>query len=280
MEKVKKVLEKIWKFVNSKVFGYILVLAFATLFLGMCNRNTNLKDERNRMANNITAMTDTITTVKTKYGEIQSSISGYVATIDELKVLNSDLAEEVEKQEGKVISLNKMVFTITQERDELAKWKNDHPPVPPDPPTPIDDSTWNVPWVARYEYDSINVNFDEYAGESQIRLRGPVTLSEVSVLHLNTDLTYRNSSVGVVWGQEWEGRGKNKQLKVFARTAHPSFETKLMKGYYADLSELQRDKWWQRFGVGPELTMGWDFMNNQPALVFGVGVHWNIITFF
>lgn len=274
---MKKILEQIWKVINSKIFGWAMIFLFAILFLGMCNRNSGLKDDINKKDNNIAVMNDSITTVILKNGELQSSIGAYVASEKELNLLNEGLSKEVDKQKGTVSSLNRIVFNLTQSVEDLQKWKDEHPWVKPQPPSAVNDSTWDVPWVARYVYDTSN--FDEYKGTTQVGLRGPFDLSKISVIHNNTDLTYRNSQISMVWGQEWVGRGKNKQLKVFARTSHPAFQSKLMEGYYVDQPSKDEGHWFKGFGVGPNFTVGYDFLHNQPAVFVGVGIHYNFYKF-
>jgi len=276
---MKKFLEGLWKFVNSKIFGYIMILVFAILFLGTCSSNTKLKDESDRKDQNISAMSDTITEVRLKNNELQVKTGAFMATEKELKDLNSDLAKRVSEQKGKVVTLNRIVFNLTQERDELQRWKDDHPPVVA-PPSQVNDSTWNVPWSAKYVYDSTGVdtsNYDIYAGITQIGLRGPYDLGKVSVKLNSSDLTYRDSKMSMVWGQKWEGVGKNKKLVVYAQTSHPAFEAKLLKGTYVDYPK--RDHWFTGFGIGPQIDIGYDFMNNRPAFVVGVGIHYNIYNF-
>ena len=272
---MKKVLNTIWKFINSKIFGYVLILVLAVFFLGTCNRNKDLKEEAAIHGKNLAAMNDTIKTERLKSGALQVSIKGYVADIIDLENYNAKLAAEVKAHGGNVITLNRIVFTLEQENAALEKWKEDHPWREPEDPTPETDSTWKVPWVAAYTYDS--VNYDLYAGDTYVGLRGPYDLSKVSVFHIDTDLTYRKSQVGLTWGQEWEGRGKNRQLKVFANTTHPAFEAKLLDGYHVKFEEEKH--WLQGWGIGPTMNIGYDFLNNQPAFVVGIGIHYNLYKF-
>jgi hypothetical protein len=269
-----KALTAIWKFINSKIFGYLLILAFATLFLGTCDRNKNLKEEADRQEQNISALSDSIKTVHLKNGEIQASIDVFMASDKELRALNLNLFNEVNDQKGKVITLNRIVFNLVQDTTELRRWIANNPPYVP-PPTQETDSTWDVPWGARYVYDS--VNFDVYKGITKVGLRGPYDLSKVSVFHNETELTYRNSQIGLTWGQKWEGLGKDKRLKVFAQTAHPAFKAKLLEGTYVDYPK--REHWLQGFGIGPQFGVGYDFLNNQPAFIIGIGIHYNIYQF-
>jgi len=56
-----KILNKIWKIINSKFFGYIVLGIFLIFFISMCNKGTNLKEDNARKDQNISAMSDTIT---------------------------------------------------------------------------------------------------------------------------------------------------------------------------------------------------------------------------
>ena len=69
-----KILKTIWNFLNSKVFTYIIIIAALIFLVSMCQKNEDLNNEVTRNNQNISALTDTITTVKTKNGNLQSSI--------------------------------------------------------------------------------------------------------------------------------------------------------------------------------------------------------------
>ena len=265
-----KFLDKIWKFLNSKVTLYILIAVSAILFLGTCNRNSSLRDELDRRDINISALTDSIKTVKLKNGDLQSSRDAYMASAKELEKFNKELAEAVKNQKGKVITLNRIVFQLKQDTADLREFIRNLPD--PEPPVQDDDSTWTVSWSTAYVYDS--TNYDKYDGKTQVRLRGPFDLSKISVGHQQTYLTFRDSQIGLTWGQKWEGIGKDRKLRVYAQTSHPAFQTKLLEGVYVDYPRKRH--WFTGFGVGPTLNIGYDFLNNQPALVIGVGIHYNI----
>jgi len=268
---IMKFLKGVWKFINSKIFGYIMIIVIAIFLVGTCSRVSNLKEEAEIKDQNISALADSIKTIKTANGELQASRDAYMASAKELEQYNKELSDDVKKQKGNVVTLNKIVFNLEQDKAELEKWKAENQPKP-NPPSQETDSTWKVPWVARYVYDS--TNFDSYAGTTIIGLRGPYDLSKVSVFHNGTDLTYRNSQIGLIWGQKWEGKGKNKRLRVYAQTAHPAFKAKLLEGVYVDYPEKRH--WFTGFGVGPTLNLGYDFLNNQPAVVVGIGIHYSI----
>jgi hypothetical protein len=267
---MKKFLEKVWKFINSRIFGYIVVILLIVFFIGTCNRVNNLKDELKRKDQNISALTDSITTVKLKNGDLQVSINGYIATEKELRQYNSELADAVKAQKGKVITLNQIVFNLKQDTSELRKYIRELEK--PEPPKPENDSTWRVFWNLNYVYDS--TNYDIFRGMTRIRLNGPVLLQNVSVSHLNTELTYRDSQIGLTWGQKWEGTGKNKRLKVYAETAHPAFSAKLLQGTYVDYPTKRH--WFTGFGVGPQIGVGYNPITNGAVIYGGIGIHYNV----
>jgi hypothetical protein len=266
---MKKVIQNIWKILNSRIALYIGIIVVAILFAGTCSRNSSLKDELDRKDRNISALNDSITTIKLKNGELQSSRDAYMASAKELEKFNKELSDEVKSQKGKIVTLNRIVFQLKQDTTDLREYIRNLPD--PEPPVQDDDSTWTVSWSTSYVYDS--TNYDRYDGKTQVRLRGPFDVSNVSVAHQQTYLTFRDSQIGLTWGQKWEGTGKDKKLRVYAQTAHPAFKTKLLEGVYVDYP--QKRHWFTGFGVGPQLGLGYNPFTNGLLLYGGVGIHYN-----
>lgn len=270
---MKKLLKSIWNFLNSRITLYILIVVSAVLFAGTCSRNSNLREEAERQSQNISALNDSITTVKLKNGELQSSRDAYMASAKELEQFNKELSDEVKAQKGKVLTLNRIVFQLKQDTSDLREFIRNLPD--PNPPVQDDDSTWTVSWSTSYVYDS--TNYDRYDGKTQVRLRGPLDLSKISVGHQQTYLTFRDSQIGLTWGQKWEGSGKNKRLRVYAQTAHPAFKTKLLEGVYVDYP--QKKHWFTGFGIGPQLGLGYDPFGQKFYPYLGLGINYNIYQF-
>ena len=265
-----KALKAIWKFVNSNVFKYIVIGVLIVLFAGTCGRNSRLKEDAAIKDQNIAALSDTITTVKLQNGELQASKNAFMADANELRLLNAELSDEVKLQKGKVVTLNRIVFQLKQDTAELRKYIRELPD--PEPPQQETDSTWRISWNLNYVYDS--TNYDFFTGNTMVGLRGPVDLGKVSLIHNGTFLTSRESQIGLTWGQKWEGTGKDRRLKVYAQTAHPAFQTKLLEGTYVDYPRKRH--WFTGFGIGPQLGVGLDPVRWQPAIYLGVGIHYNI----
>jgi HPt (histidine-containing phosphotransfer) domain-containing protein len=269
---IMKVLKTIWKFINSRIFGYVVIGAFILLLVGMCGRNSNLKEENKIQEQNLAAQSDTIKNVVLENGELQASKNAYMATAKELREYNKELSDEVKNQKGKVVTLNRIVFKLQQDTADLQKYI-DELLAKYEKPKRINDSTWNVDWTLPFVYDS--TNYDIFTGRTQVGIRGPQSyFPDISLTHNKTWLLNRNSQMSLTWGQKWEGSGKNKRLKVYAQTSHPAFKTQLLEGTYVDYPTKKH--WFTGFSVGPQLGVGYDFLNNQPTFTIGLGIQYNV----
>lgn len=267
-----KFLQGVLKFMNSKIFGYVLIVVIAVFLVGTCGRVSNLKEEAKIKDQNISALADSIQTVKLKNGDLQSSRDAFMADAKELRLLNAELSDAVKLQKGKVVTLNRIVFQLKQDTADLQSYINELL-AKYETPEKVNDSTWNVDWTLPFVYDS--VNYDIFSGRTIIGVKAPKSyLSDITLTQNRTLLLNRESQIGLTWGQKWEGTGKNKRLKVYAQTAHPAFQTKLLEGTYVDYPTKRH--WFTGFGVGPHVGVGYDFLNNQPAITIGLGIQYNI----
>jgi len=263
-----KILKSIWKFFNSKIFGYTVIAVVILLLVGTCGRNSNLKEEVKRKDQNLIASNDTLKTERLKNGDLQVSINGYMANAKELESFNEDLANQVKKEKGKVITLNNIVFHLKQDTADLQAYINELLSKF-ETPEKVNDSTWNVDWTLVYTYDSDN--YDIFNGRTQVGLRGPESfLKDITLTHNKTSLLNRDSKMSLTWGQKYE----DKKLKVFAQTSHPAFQTQLLEGVYVDYPSKRH--WFSGFGIGPSVNLGYDFLHNQPAIIVGIGLQYNI----
>ncbi len=252
------ILSKIWFFLNSKVFLYITIGIALFFFVNTCSKNTDLKKNIKRQSNNILALNDTITIERTKTGDLQVSVDGYVASEKELKSLNKDLYIDVKNQKGKVITLNNIVIELKQDTSELRKYIRNLK----DKVVQVNDSTYDLRWVLYYDYDSIN--FDRFRGNTRVNLRNN------KVIRSKTELRRRDSRINLTYGQKWE----DDRVRVFAQSSYPGFTAASLEGVYVDFPKKRH--WFQGFGIGPNFTMGYDFLHNQPAIIIGVGIQYNV----
>ena len=238
------------------------------LFVETCGKNSDLKEEAKINEQNTSALNDSIKQIRLKNGDLQASVDGYIGTAKNLRKYNRELANKVRNEKGKIITLGNIVFQLKQDTADLQTYINELLSKY-EKPIQINDSTWDVDWKLTYIYDS--TNFDIFNGRTQIGLRGNKEfLKTISVIHNKTWMLNRDSQIGLTWGQKYED-GK---LKVFAKTAHPAFKAKLLEGTYVNFPKKRH--WFTGFGVGPTFNIGYDFLHNQPAIIIGVGINYNI----
>lgn len=247
---------KIWNFMNTKVFMYILIITGIIVFMSMCSSNSNLKDSIDLKNDNIEALNDSVSTIILKNGDLQSEIQGFQGSSEQLEILNKSLAEDIDKEKGKVVTYSNIIFTLQQTVKDLEDALDN--PIYGDP-VATSDTTWDIDWTLPYVYDS--VNHDIFKGRTQVSLNGE------TLKHKKTFLVNRDSKIKITWGQKYE----DDKLKVFARTSHPAFQAQFMEGVYVDIPKEKH--WFQGFGVGPHVGV-----SIFPTQVFyvGVGVHYNI----
>ena len=250
--------------------NYQLVISFIllALILSMCQRNRTLKDNLKTKENNIEVLNDSVTTVHLKNGDLESSILGYKADYKELKYFNAVLANQVKKEKGKVITLNNIVFSLKQDREDLKKFIDSLKTII-NQPIQLNDSSWVINWDLNYFYNKDN--YDKYSGSTYVTIEGsPIILKSLILKHNYTELTNRDSKISLTWGQKYE----DKKIHVFARTSHPAFKTQLLEGTYVDYPKKKH--FFTGFGIGPNFTLGYDFLHNQPAIIIGIGIQYNV----
>lgn len=269
-------LKGVWTFLNSRIFVIILIVVLLIFAAGECRRIQSLKDEVNVHDQNISALTDSLKFERTKNGALLVSVDGYIATEKELKKLNKNLWDEVNAQKGKVISLTNVIIVLKQDSAELAKTVDKLNTII-GAMQQINDSTFVAPWTLAYTYDS--TNYDVFRGRTQI---GVVSKDPFVLRHKNTYLLERKTQIELTWGEKVE-KGK---LRIFVKSNYPGFTVKSMEGVLIDPNNnplfkdlMKKRHWFTGFGIGPELTTGWNILQAKPAIVVGVGIHYNIYEF-
>lgn len=271
MEKFKKILKTIWVIINNKTFLLVVVGIFMFFLFRSCGDGRELKREAKIKDQNISALTDTITIVKNKNGGLNASIDGYIASEKNLVDLNNGLANDVKKEKGKVVTLSKVVLTLTQNKEMLEKYADSLQNVTGEP-IELGGGDYDIPWTLNFTYDSIN--FDRFEGRTKVNL-GPMMLT-----HLNTQMISRTSSIGLTFGQKVED-GK---LRIFVNSNYPGLSPSSLEGVLIDpstnmyLKKLMKKRMFlpNVWSVGVGGTVGYDFIHKQPALVFGVNVSYSL----
>jgi hypothetical protein len=273
MEKIKKIWNLVWGFLNSRLFVLGLIFLMFLFLAGQCKKIIDTQTEIMVRDQNISALKDSLKTEKTKNGSLLVSIDGYIATEKELKKLNNGLWILVNDQKGKVVSLTNAVIRLKQDSallsktvDELRRRIGEI--------IQVNDSTYLVPWTIAQTYDS--TNYDIFEGKTLVTV---LNKDPLKLRHKDTYLFSRESQVDLIWGQKVE-KGK---LRVFVQSGYPGFTVRSMEGVLIDPNNnplfkdlMKKQHWFSGFGVGPNLSLGWNVLEAKPAIIVGVGFHYNI----
>jgi len=266
-----KTLKLIWDFLNSRIFVIILIVVLILIGVGECKRIVDLNREVDQHEQNIGALTDSLKFERTKSGELLVSIDGYISTEKELKNLNKALWDEVQGQKGKVLMLTHTIISMKQDSADLAKTVDKLNVIIGELKQSGNKYTapWSIPHV--------------FKGENYFTIRGATVVQVTSkdpfkMRHDTTYLTSFENQISVTYGQKVESN----KLRVYIQSDYPGFTVKSMEGVLIDPNEWPsifkptKRHWFTGFGIGPELTIGYDFLNSKPAMVVGVGLHYNI----
>ena len=262
---MKKILETIWKFINSKFFGYAVAIVLILFLAGQCKRNTDLQRENRIQEQNIAAANDSIKTYKNKNGELTSEKAVWILTEKELKEENEGLYKKVKDQDGKIISLNNVVFQLKQDtailHDSIRYLKSVIGKA-----IYLGDQTWKLPWELHYRWDS--KNFDDFYGHTIVRL-DTVTRE---VIHKNTILDKRFGNIELTFGE----KVVDGKFNVYVTTSYPGLSAESLEGYFLDPNSnkniqklIEKKHWFTGFSVSFGITPSWDFIHKQPTIVIG-----------
>lgn len=279
---------KIFKFLTSKTFLFLIVLVLAILIGRSCAKTRDYQRIVNIRDQNIMALTDTIKKERTKSNRQSATIAGYITTIKDLEAFNRDLYKEVMDQEGNVLSLNNVIFQLRQDSSKLRSHVNYLESVI-NQPIRLNDSTFKLTWAKRYDWDSIN--YDIYKGQSFVGLsvRSGYTWKDafdnkfgiIDMRHYDTEIIDRISQVEITLGQKIE----DKQLRIFVQTDYPGFTATSLSGILIDpntnkdIQDLLIKKRWfpNTFSVGVGPSFGYNIFSNKIYLGIGVNVSYNLL---
>lgn len=266
MLKVLEIFKKIFEFITSKQFLYMIIIGVIVYFSIVLRQNEKLKNEIIHKNHNIEALNDSIKSTNLKNGELQYSITSFISSENELKKINEVLYNKVKEQEGKVLSLSSALVNLRQDSILLARaLKNSH-----DELSKINDSTFISNWVNNFVYDKSN--FDEITGQTKIN----VNSTNPFTFNTTTNIVKKNSQIDLTFGYKMV----DERLHVFIQSAYPGFTTKSLEGVYIDGLKTPgvtpKRHWFTGFSIGPSFTYGYDFSRNKLIPTIGVSVTYSI----
>lgn len=269
---------KIWKFIKNikKEIYYALVLIILLIIIAQqCSSNHNLKREKQISDQNADAAKNELLIEKKKNGELLVSVSGYIATEKELKTLNKQLWEKVKAQDGQIISLSHSIILLKQDSTMLAKYLVEKDKLI-EKLIKIDSNTYAAPWKLTYVYDKDTNNYDIFTGKTYIAVSNK---NPLELVHVDTKLIERLTKIDLSWGQKVE---KDK-LRVFIDSKYPGFTVQQLEGVLLDPNSnpfikdlIKKKHFFTGFSLGPNISVGYNFIQNEPALIIGFGLQYNI----
>ena len=241
-------------------FGVIIVALLFFLFK-TCDRNKQLKHEVKRekeiSAQNYAALTDQIKMVDDKLGQAEYTRASFLAKIDDLAKLNKNLAGKIEEIKGDVISiidskvgagLDSIVIS-----NELVQ---------------IDDITYGLAFKNEYE----EIGFYSYIeGMSKFKFFNNEIKPD------STEIFKNNIKIGLTYGfKELDDR-----YEIFAKSPSNKVTIDELEGALIikkdnpGVAETTK----KRFGLGPNIGLGYGFGDTKFRPSIGIGLQYNVIRF-
>jgi hypothetical protein len=271
--KLNKILDVVWTLLNSRVFYFIIIALLVVFGLRKCGNEKDLKIENKILEQNVSAANDSIRLYKTKTGELQAQKQLYIKTEKELKKENSELYKRIKEQDGRIISLSRTVIKLKQDTSILhdsIRYLNSVI----GEAVQIDSNTWMLPWELEYKWDE--TNYDIFKGKTFVSVdnQNPLKLK-----HDNTLLYFRESQIDITFGE----KVVDGKYNVFIQSAYPGFTPESMEGVYIDPNTnkdikglIKKNHWFTGFSFAVSATIGYDVVRQQPAIVVGPSLNYNI----
>lgn len=261
-------MKKISKDIFSKDLIYMGIIVIAILLLlRQCNSTADAKREKKIADLNLVALNDTVRVVKNKAGELQSQKSILIADKDNLSNLNAELGDELKKQKGTVVYLQKTVIELKNQ-----------------PPTNIHTTDYVYPDGRRslkWTYDTTYSvgNSRSLAGESFFRI--DTIKSAFTVKPLLTNITTDGMKIKLITGLK---KDKDK-YEIFIKSDYPGFTVTELDGAFIPTNDpiFGSPPKPKRFGLGVNLGPGiyYNLINKNINIGVGIqiGLQYNFLKF-
>ncbi len=243
------------------ISGFIILILTISLIAVIHNQHKNLK----QLESNIEIKNNKIISLQKKNNVLMFTTQAYVANEKQLKLFNDSLYRELKKVKGKIITLSHAIIGLKQDTADLKKYINN---LKSQMYTPIqtDSNTWKIGWKLDYDYG--NNNSDEFIGETIINTY--CNDDTIKIIHQKTEMLKRTTTINLVWGQKYTKKG----VQVYVKSSHPALNIEHMEGVY--VSYPKKRHWFTGFGIGPSLSIGYDFFNNRPGFIGGISLTYNV----
>jgi hypothetical protein len=212
--------------------------------------------------------------------ELVEKTTGLNVQNDILKKTNNQLAVKIENKDSiiarKSFQVDSIANKLERSNQRIWYWKNKY--------IEIDDKLKDIPYDSSYKFTQQIYN---YPGEKIYLYNG----LQVNGIHrtwlqkknIETQLTDFEMSLHDCQNQIalMEDVNKTMDEKFALKESQLMNTNSIIENKDEEINLLQKhlkrnNKWFAGFGIGPELGIGYDFVNQNRILYLGVGIHYNL----
>ena len=239
--------------------------------INVWNRNSDLKREAERKDRNISALHADINSYINKDSTSGVQKKALETTIAGLEEFNDSLYSLAKNRKGDIITLNRIVASLKLDTTNLGRQiRNFNQNT-----TQVNDSTYLFEWTDTRE-NTFKVSGQSIVGFSILQTPPGINNSDnifrqITLSHNARITNVELFDIELSFGQE---RLKD-QVRVFVESSSKyRLSASTLEGVYVDYPKKRH--WFTGFGIGPSISMGYNFVESKPGLIFGASLHYNI----
>ena len=236
-------MHNIFNILKSYLKDLIYLLVIVLLCIGLTFAIKECSSKKVEYKNNIIAIHDTIHHHETPDSSVLVSIKGYQSDINDLKLLNKDLYDKINKIQRPKNVTNATYFTGSINN-------------------PKRDTTIIV------KHDTITNSFSQQFNfnDEWRQLEGSIEYhqSDSDSLNISIDKDIVNFEYTIT---------TDKQNNIFIRSPNPYVKFKEMTGF--QIPRMKQKKW----SLGPSINFGFDPVLSKPSFNIGISLNYGLIQF-
>lgn len=249
----------------GKITGFLLdksnhrfILLFAligSIFITFtqCNAKKDYKQKVQMERNNIEALGDSVRYYENKAGQLTAEKMALQTSEKRLEKLNTELKQELEKEEDNVEYLTKINAELKADTTQADSTNT----------TELESGEWKFDWNLSRQGDQWKRVLEGYT-EFKIDSTG-------IPYNPNTQITKDLLNLSIITGI----RDDDGKKQIFVRSTYPNLNITNIQGAILEQPRLERKP--SRFGIGPSLGGGYTLDGFQPFV--GITLNYNLIRF-
>lgn len=243
---------------QSKNLVYGVVILLVIMGLGLVyqqNEISNFKQQQHIAQSNELALTDSISTIQTKYGTTLSEIGALQVEKSRLNEINSDLSTQVDRLRNNPITIT-VIETVIERDTVFVETISEY----------LGENTFELKWSHR---DQGEWGYRILEGLNQFDI-----ISSTEVGNIQTSITRDVLSINITTGFRETPNG---MLRVYAETSYPGVTFNSLNSAIIDSNFFtkQPERERVRLVFGPFIGAGYDYeLKIRPT--FGLAISYNL----